>query len=166
MASNWRVSVVRSLVGNEAALPIDMGMKVWPDAPMIEGHGPDVSTTLDKAKNRRFGLLAARPALGLARIGQISFVGFHGHASAAQRPYRAVRGNGVPDTMPDKPSGLQSAANGPLKLAGRKAFFAGAKDMNCLQPKPQRKVAILENGAHFYRKRLPASVALAKASTI
>jgi hypothetical protein len=69
MASNWRVSIVRSLIGNEAALPIDMGMKVRPDAPMIEGHGPDVSTTLDKAKNRRFRFLALWAALGLMRIG-------------------------------------------------------------------------------------------------
>lgn len=63
------------------------------------------------------------------------------------------------------PRGFQPATERALKLAGRKAFLAGAEQMDGLKPQPQRKVAILENRSDAHRERLPASVALAQART-
>jgi hypothetical protein len=61
------------------------------------------------------------------------------------------------------PSGLQSAAEHPVKLTGADAFLAGAKQVDGLKPQVQLQVAILKNGADPHRKGLPAGIALAEA---
>ena len=51
------------------------------------------------------------------------------------------------DAVHEEPSGLHAAIEGPLDLPGPNALLAGANELDRLQPKMQRKMAVLEDGA-------------------
>ena len=80
----------------------------------------------------------------------------------AKRPDIATGSHGVADTMAKEPCGFHAAAEHALKLPGRNAFLTGAKQMNGLQPEPERQLGFLENGTHADSKGLAALVALAQ----
>jgi hypothetical protein len=91
------------------------------------------------------------------------FVDFDNPAFSAKRRHDAAF-HRFTDAVREEPSGLQCASEHPIKLVAGNALFAGAKQVNGLQPKVQFKVAILENGAVTNREILPAGVALAQAN--
>ena len=159
-----RVFVVLRLIGNEAALFVNVLVEKRPDALVIERHGADRTAALDKAKNVRLGALATGALVGFARIGDRGFVGLYGFAFAAKRTINDWV-HGEPDAMPKVPSGFHAAAQGPLKLAGADAFLAGTHEMDRLKPQAKREVAILENGVDPDGEWLAARVALAEART-
>ena len=161
---DWWVNVVLRLIGNEAAVLVDEATQVLRNAAMIERNRTGIAATLHKAQHNRVWTLAARRSLGLARIGDRGFVGLDNLAGTAQRAARGVGSHCKPNAVAEKPRGFQAAAQGALQLAGRKAFLAGAKQVDGLQPQAQRQVAILENRANPHRERLTAGVALVQAS--
>jgi hypothetical protein len=65
--------------------------------------------------------------------------------------------------MPKEPCSLHTATKHPLDLVGRYTFFAGAHQMDDLQPQMQRQMGRLENGPHPHREGLAAGVALVEA---
>src|SRR5262249_11359375 len=67
--------------------------------------------------------------------------------------------------MRHEPRGLESNAQGAVKLVARNTLFAGAKQVHGLQPKPHRNMAILEYGSNLYSERLAALIALVDART-
>ena len=79
---------------------------------------------------------------------------------AGRRRHRSHR---EADAVAKVPRGFHAAAERPLKLAGRDAFLARAKQVDRLKPQPQRHVAVLEDGADTHGKGLTAGVALAQA---
>jgi hypothetical protein len=163
MLRNGRVSVVCRFVDYEAAISVNVLVEVGHDAAVIENHGADVTATLYEAQNSRVRLLTARPAFGLARVGECGFVGFNRLTSAAHRAGRAG-GHNLADTMAEEPSGFHAAIKHPLNLASGDTFLARAKQVNDLKPEMQREMAVLENRSHANREGLLARVALVKAS--
>lgn len=160
-----RKLVVLCLIGNEASVRVNVATDMAHDAAMIEDHGTDHATTLDKAQDVSVRPLALGSTLGLARIGERGFICFDGLTGAAQGTNIAAGSHGEADAMAKVPSGFHSAAQGPLKLTARNAFLARAKQMDRLQPETKRKMAILENGADLDGEGLAAAVALAEART-
>jgi hypothetical protein len=153
--------VMLALVGHEAAIFVNMTADHVADPSMVNHERAHITAALHKAQDNRVGPLAAGATFGLARIGDGGFVSFDGLASAAHRSGRA----GVhcePDAMPKMPSGFHAAAKHPLKLAGGDAFLTGAQQMDCLQPQPERQMAVLENGADPHGKGAATGVALAQ----
>lgn len=67
------------------------------------------------------------------------------------------------NAMAHKPRGLESHAEGAVKLVRTDALLAGRDQENRLQPEAQRDVAGLENGADLNGERLAALVALVSA---
>jgi hypothetical protein len=120
---------------------------------------------LHKTHNRHKVSVAARARslLGLRRIGEEGFVGFHDLALPAQLPNVAARSHCRANTMGQVPRGFHAATEQPLDLTGADALLAGAHEVNDLKPQVQRKVRRLENGPHPHGKGLLAGVALAKA---
>lgn len=67
------------------------------------------------------------------------------------------------DAAPKEPRRFHAAAKDALKLARGETVLAAAKQVDSLKPKPQGKVAILENRALADRELLATGVALAQA---
>lgn len=104
--------------------------------------------------NLRAGLPAYIGPIGLQRL-----------ALAAYRRLKQViiAPHDRTDAVHQKPCGLHAAIEGPLYLPGANPLLAGANQMDHLQPKAQREVAILENRTNPHGKGLPTGIALAKA---
>jgi hypothetical protein len=134
------------------------------DHAMVKEGGPNSAIPLDKADNNRVMALPAKVlrATGFLRAGQLGFVCNYGLTGTAKRPDIATGSHGVADTMAKEPCGFHAAAEHALKLPGRNAFLTGAKQMNGLQPEPERQLGFLENGTHADSKGLAALVALAQ----
>lgn len=98
-----------------------------------------------------------------------SQIGFKGFAFAADRRADTVicRLHNLANAVAQMPCGFHAAIQHPLKLARRYAFLRRAKQMDCLKPHPQRKVAILKNRTLAHRKGgTTAGVALAQADNL
>jgi hypothetical protein len=158
--------VVLRLVSDQTAIGAHKGAQVLADAAMIERHGTDIAASFDKTENLWIVSTAAEVCwpLGLARLCQFRFVGFHCLASAAKRTSRNWR-HCLPDTHSKEPCGFHAALEHPLDLTGANAFLAGAEQVDHLQPQVQAEVAILENGAHTHREGLFAGVTFVEAGT-
>lgn len=166
MRCDWRVNVVRGLIGNEAAVLVHHLAQVTANATMIESDRMGISATFYKAQNDSVRALAlARRPLGLARVGQRGFVGLDYLPSAAQRAARGIGSHCKANTVAKVPRGFHAAAERPLKLAGADAFLRRAKQVDRLQPQAQRQVTVLENRVDPHRERLAAGVALVQART-
>ena len=153
----------RRAIAHQPAALIQMLVKARADAAMVEHDGPDRAATLDKAENFHIAFATAGTLTGLSRTTHFHIVDLDSFAFATHRIKVATGGHRKANTVAKVPSGFHATAQGPLKLAGRVAFLAGAKQVDGLKPKPQAEVAILENGANADRKLLAAGVALAKA---
>jgi hypothetical protein len=163
MTGNRRQSVMTGLIGNEAAIGVNHAAQVPGNATVIEANRANIATAFGKAKDQGVGLFATGAALGLTGVSQGGFVTFDGLSSAAQWARIGRRSHGLTNTVSKVPSGFEAAAKRPLQLARRKAFLAGTKQVDCLQPKVKRQVAILENGADPDRELVPAAIAFPKA---
>ena len=110
-------------VSDQPALAVKVLIEQRADAAMVDNQRADLAAALDKAQHLHVGLAAVRMLPGLARAGQFRVIGLDSHARAAQRA-RIGRGcHHVPNPMAKVPRGLHAAIEGPLKLAGRDAFF-------------------------------------------
>jgi hypothetical protein len=99
--------------------------------------------------------------------GPRSNVGFNRLAVSAKRGCAVRRFHDFADAMRQVPRGFHATAEHALELARGDAFLRRAKQMDGLQPQPQRQVAILKNRALAHRKgRATACVAFAKANDI
>src|SRR5690242_3761276 len=100
----------------------------------------------------------------LRATADIGFVGLHNPVCAADRAAivaDAEIGHCLANPMSEEPCGFHSALEGALKLASADSLFAGAHQIDCLEPYAQRDVARLHDGADLDRERLAASVTLA-----
>jgi hypothetical protein len=163
------IGIKLGLIGHEVAFERDI-----PSHDAADGIGPngghmeraDLAVALDKSDNGLF-LGNRQEGFGARLAAHIGLIDFHGLASAAHRfgEHAAMGFHGLANAMREKPRGFQAAAKHALKLAGRNALLAGAHQMDGLKPQAKREVAVLKNGTHPHRKRLPAGVALAQART-
>jgi len=62
--------------------------------------------------------------------------------------------------MGHEPSGLESDAEGAVKLVAADALLGGAHQVDRLKPEVHRNVTGLKDGADLHGERLPAGVAL------
>jgi hypothetical protein len=149
-------------IGHQAAVFMQMMDQGHTDVLIVQVHGTDRTSAFDQAEHLDAAFGIQRAALASLRgLGKESFISFDGLASAAQ--HAAVVLHGFPDSMPQEPSGFHAAIKHPLNLTGADAFFAGAHQVDDLQPQMQRQVTGFEDGAHAYSERLLAAIALAKA---
>ena len=153
----------RRAIAHQSAALIEVLVQARANAAMVKNDGPDRAAALDKAQHLDVRLATAGALAGLSRFAHFHIVDFDGLAFAAHRAKVAARRHRKANAVPKVPCGFHATTQGPLKLAGRMTFLAGAKQVDRLQPQAKRQVAILENGADPDRKRLAAGVALAKA---
>ena len=90
------------------------------------------------------------------------FISLDRGASAAHGRKFAVP-HGLSNAMAEEPCGFHAARQHPLNLVGRNALFAGAHQMDNLQPKMQRKVRAFKDGSLTNGELALALVAFAKA---
>jgi len=130
----------------------------------VEGTGAAVP--LDQRENR-VHVRGAAADLGSWLATDIGHIGFKGFSFAAHRGGHPIAGalHDLADAMSEEPSGLHAAIKRPLNLPGADALLAGDDQLNGLQPRVQREMAVLENRADPHGKGLAAGVALAEAGT-
>jgi hypothetical protein len=63
------------------------------------------------------------------------------------------------NAVPEEPRRLEAAAKRAVKLPSRNALFAGAHQVDCLNPDVHRHVARFKHGSHAHRERLTAGAA-------
>lgn len=152
----------RGTIGHKAALGVELAVEQAADATMVDHHGSDRAAALDKAKNLDVRLAAARPLTRLDRAAHFHIVGLDRLAFAANRP-ALVGVHHFANAVAQVPCRFEAATEHSLKLPGGNAFLRSAKQVDGLQPRPQRQMAILENRTLAHRKdRAAAGVALAQ----
>lgn len=142
---------------------------------VIGGHmrhmeGADLTAALYQREYGRLGSAASRASEALVAVfillstADIRLIHFDSLAFAAHW-IRTVAVHHLADTVPHEPCGFHGAIQQPLNLARREAFFAGAHQVNDLQPKMQRYVRTLEDRSLPHREGLAAKrlVALVEA---
>ena len=85
------------------------------------------------------------------------------NAAIRAQPGRAIGAHRFADTVRHEPSGFQGDAKGPVQLVAANALFAGAHQVDRLQPDVHGNVAGLEKGADLYGEGLATLVALVRA---
>lgn len=159
----------RRLVAHEAAVHVGVAPEDGPQQLGSDVRDVEAADLAAALYQRHDGLLGRGrfecAAGGLAA--NVGFIGLHGLASAAQRrgPQVAIVLHGFADAMAKEPSGFHAAPEHALDLVGADALFAGAHQVNDLQPEMQRQVGRLENGPDPHGEGLPAGVALVEAGT-
>jgi hypothetical protein len=162
------LGVDQCLVGHQIARLIDVG-----DDDRLEHlrrymlgmqmEAADLTLAFDE---RQHGSLGRNVVLSIARLAaDVGFVGFDDLILSAERTAivtDAEIGHCLADAMPEEPRGFHATLEGALKLAGADTFFAGAHQVNRLEPHAQWHVARFHDGAHLDGERLAAGVALAE----
>jgi hypothetical protein len=92
------------------------------------------------------------------------FVNLHDFSSAAHG-FNANNAHGLMETVRHEPCGLESDAQGAVKLVTRNALLGRAHEVCGLKPIVHRHMARLKDGPNFYGERLAALVALVGANT-
>ena len=155
-------------VGDMAAVLMQMFRGHAADVLVIEVHGAYITVALNEAEDLRRRARIQRQPFGLAglrRLREIGFVGFQGHARAAQRACIRPRSYCMANPVPDEPCGFHAATEHALELAGADAFLRRAHQEDRLKPKMHRDVAVLKDGPDLHGELLAALIALAKSRT-
>lgn len=164
------VAILARVVGHDGGFRVELfpqdGAKIVPgDVGHMERTNAPI--TLDE---REYGLLAGAAdfsgALGAVPIlllaADVGFVRFNKLADTTHWR-RITVPHGFTDAMRHEPSGLESDAQGPMKLIGANALLAGRDQEDGLQPDMQLHMAGLEDGANLYGEGLAALIALVEA---
>ena len=157
--------IVLSLIRHEAAVLVHHPAQVASNAPMVEGDGTHVPATLHQTQHLRVVSVPAEAfrTAGFARARELGFIAFDNLARATKRARIRRRRHRFAYPMAKEPRGFHAAIERPLNLAGADTFLAGRNELDGLQPKPQREMAVLEDRADPHREGLTAGVALAQA---
>jgi hypothetical protein len=161
------IGVNLGLVGHQDAIERNVarhGAAQGVGANSREVERPYSAVTLDEGNNRLlFG--NRQESLGASLAAHISFVDFDGLARAAHRrgEKATLIFHGLPNAMGEEPSGFHAAFEHALNLPGADSLLAGAHEMDDLQPKMQRQMAVLKDGPHPDGEGLLAGVAFPKA---
>jgi len=164
-----KTSIDVGFVGDEPAIPV--GVLGDDRVQHLCGHvrdmeAPHRAAALDQGHDRLLGLgRFESPVLGSGA--DIGFVGFDGLAFATDRGKEHARlvVHGFADAVTEEPSGFHAATEHALNLVSRNALFAGAHEMDDLQPQLQGQMGRLEDGPHSDGKGLLAGVALVEPRT-